>query len=177
LLVDSVRYEMLSLFLTFLLMAAAPAPGEQTAAPTRAGDVAAAKDLNLRAYVELLRSDLRTQKIAILTELMEFTETEDKAFWPVYREYDAELGKINDERVNLIEEYARSYTDLSDAVADRLATGALELEARRAQLKSKYYQRFKSVLSPKTAARFLQVENQLLLLVDLQIASSLPVVK
>jgi hypothetical protein len=115
--------------------------------------------------------------VAIFTELMEFTEDEDKAFWPVYREYDTELGKINDDRVSLIEEYARNYPALSDAVADKLATAALELEGRRTQLKTKYYHRFKSVLSPKTAARFLQVENQLLLLIDLQIASSLPVVK
>ena len=57
------------------------------------------KDENLRAYVELLRSDVRAQKVAFITELMEFTEAEDKAFWPIYREYDVELSKINDERV------------------------------------------------------------------------------
>ena len=46
------------------------------------------KMLNLTAYAELLRSDVRAQKIAILTEVMGFTEAEDKAFWPIYREYD-----------------------------------------------------------------------------------------
>jgi hypothetical protein len=39
------------------------------------------------------------------------------------------------------------------------------------------YERVKSALSAKTAARFLQVEHQLLLIIDLQIASSLPIVK
>ena len=67
------------------------------------------KDANLRAYVELLRSDVRAQKVAFITELMEFTDAEDKAFWPIYREYDVELSKINDERVTGIEEYARNY--------------------------------------------------------------------
>ncbi len=38
----------------------------------------------------------------------------------------------------------------------------------------RYYERFKSVLPAKTAARFLQVEHQILLLMDLQIAASLP---
>ena len=135
------------------------------------------KDENLRAYVELLRADVRTQKVAILTELMEFTAAEDKVFWPIYREYDVELSKINDERVSGIEEYARNYEKLSDAVADKLAAKALELESRRIALKEKYYARLKTALSPKTAARFLQVENQLLMIIDLQIAAALPIVK
>ena len=135
------------------------------------------KDVNLRAYVELLRADVRAQKVAFITELMEFTDAEDKAFWPIYREYDVELSKINDERVTGIEEYARNYEKVSDALADKLATKALELESRRTALKEKYYTRLKSALSPKTAARFLQVENQLLMIIDLQIAASLPIVK
>ena len=35
--------------------------------------------MNLRAYVELLRADVRAQKVAFITELMEFTDAEDKA--------------------------------------------------------------------------------------------------
>ena len=135
------------------------------------------RDENLRAYVELLRADVMAQKVAFITELMEFTDVEDKAFWPIYREYDVELSKINDERVSGIEEYARNYEKVTDALADKLATKALELESRRTALKQKYYARFKSALSPKTAARFLQVENQLLMIIDLQIAAALPIVK
>ena len=135
------------------------------------------KDLNLSAYVELLRADVRAQKVAFLTELMAFTDAEDKAFWPIYRAYDVELSAINDERVAGIEEYARNYEKVSEALADKLATKALELEGRRTALKQKYYTRLKRALSAKTAARFLQVENQLLLIIDLQIAASLPIVK
>src|SRR5687768_15003234 len=108
------------------------------------------KDTNLRAYAELLRSDVRAQKVAFITELMEFTDAEDKAFWPIYREYDVELSTINDERLTGIEEYARNYEKVSDALADKLATKALELESRRTALKEKYYARLKSALSPKT---------------------------
>ena len=57
------------------------------------------REANLRAYVELLRSDLRAQKVAIITEVMQFTEAEDAKFWPIYREYETELAKINDDRM------------------------------------------------------------------------------
>ena len=132
---------------------------------------------NLRAYIELLRSDLRTQKIAIITEMMEFTEAEDAAFWPIYRDYEFEMSKLNDERVSLIQEYAKTYTQMTDATADALATKALDLESRRQDTKRRYYGRFKQALSAVTAARFLQVEQQIQLLVDLQISAALPIVK
>ena len=156
-----------------LLMAGITAVGAQS---PQAGEKET-KTLNLTAYAELLRSDVRVQKIAILTELMGFTEAEDAAFWPIYREYDAEMAKLGDERVALIAEYAANYSALTDAVAEKLAANALDLEARRQATKAKYYERIKKALSPRTALRYLQVEQQLLLLIDLQISASLPIVK
>ena len=133
------------------------------------------ESLNLSAYAELLRSDVRAQKVAIITEVMGFDDAEDKAFWPIYREYDVEMSKLGDERVAMIEEYARNYDQLTDATADKLASKALDLQARRQAVLAKCFDRVKAALSPRTALRFLQVEHQLLLIIDLQIAASLPV--
>ena len=145
--------------------------------PSKQADEKEAKTLNLTAYAELLRSDVRVQKVAIITELMNFSEAEDKAFWPIYREYDLEMAKLGDERIAMIAEYARNYSNLTDATAEKLAGKALELEARRQALKAKSFDRLKTALSPRTALRFLQVEHQLLLLIDLQISAALPIVK
>jgi hypothetical protein len=131
--------------------------------------------INLSTYAELLRSDIRTQKVAILTEVMGFSETENAAFWPIYREYDAEMAKLGDERMAVIAEYANSYSTLTDAVAEKLAARALAIEAQRQAAKAKCYERVKTALSPRTALRFLQVEHQLLLLIDLQISAALPI--
>jgi hypothetical protein len=159
-----------------------PAPATSAAQPTKpeqdppaAGAIDDTRETNLRAYTELIRSDLRTQHVAIITAVMEFTEEEDVKFWPVYREYEADLARINDDRIALIKNYASHYETLTDAVADTLAYGAFDLEAQRHALKLKYYDRLKQVISPRAAARFFQVENQILLLLDLQIASALPI--
>jgi hypothetical protein len=133
--------------------------------------------LNLQAYAELLRSDVRTQKVAIITQVMEFTEAEDAAFWPIYREYDAEMSRLGDERVTLIAEYASNYSMMTDAIAEKLAASALDLEARRQAAKARCHDRVKKALSPRTALRFLQVEHQLQSLIDLQISASLPIIK
>ena len=171
-----VRHLTASVALALTIAGAAQATAAQATKATKPAAVDA-RDVNLRAYVELLRSDVRAQKVAILSEMMDFTEQEDAKFWPIYREYDVELSKINDDRVTLIQEYAKNYEQMTDTVADRIALGALGLEARRNALKQKYYDRLKSALSATTAARFLQVENQLLMIIDLQISAALPVVK
>ena len=125
--------------------------------------------------VRVLLDDGRVSEVAIITEVMGFTPEEDKAFWPIYREYDAEMTRLGDERVALIAEYAKNYDALTDEVADRLATKALELEQRRQGVKRQCFDRVKQATSARTALRFLQVEQQLQLLIDLQISASLPI--
>lgn len=157
-----------------VVQAAAPSASAQTTTAQTADDT---RDANLRAYVQLLRSDLRTEKVAIITEVMTFTEEEDAKFWPIYREYETKLANLNDERLRGIKEYADNFDKVTDELADRLVRGALGLEERRNALKLEVYNKLKTALSAKTAARFLQVENQILLLLDLQIASALPIVE
>lgn len=150
-------------------------------APLHAAQAPAAADTtrarNLQAYVELLRSDIRDQKVALISGMMQFSEEDDAKFWPVYREYEQELSSINDERLALTREYATAYEQMTDQIANRLARAVLDLEARRNALKTKYYERLTAILPARTAARVLQVENQILLLLDLQIAAALPVIE
>ena len=135
------------------------------------------KEANLKTYVNLLRKDLKRDKVAILTELMELNPEQAAKFWPVYNEYDKGLTKLADERIALIRMYAENYGSLTDQKVTHIATGLLELEGRRNQLKKQYFQRMSQAVSPKLAARFLQIENQIEEIIDLQIAASLPIVE
>src|SRR5277367_6457679 len=76
---------------------------------------------NLRAFVELARSDLKTQKALIIAENLPMTEDEAAEFWPVQRDYENELSKLNDQRLALIVRYANNYQTMSDAEATELA--------------------------------------------------------
>ena len=128
-------------------------------------------------YIELLKSDLRTQKVAIITEAMRFTEDGAAAFWPIHREYEHELSKIIADRIELIKDYAQNYDNLTNEKAKEIAGKVFDLEKRRTKLKKKYFKRFEKALSAVVAAKFVQVENQINLLIDLQIASELPLIK
>jgi DNA anti-recombination protein RmuC len=135
------------------------------------------QETNIRAYVELLRVDVKTKKAAIFTEIMQFNDQQAAKFWPIYNEYDVELQKLNDQKLAGIQEYAKNYGTMTDEKADELAMLALELEDKRNGLKKTYYEKVREQLGGIIAARFLQIENQLLMVIDLQIASSLPIVE
>ena len=107
--------------------------------------------------------------------VMQLDAEQAAKFWPVYSEYDAELAKLNDQRVANIEDYARSYGQMTDAKADELVQNAFNYRKQRSELLEKYYGRMKASLGSIEAARFVQIESQLLDIIDLQIASSLPI--
>jgi hypothetical protein len=134
-----------------------------------------AQKKNLQAYIDLLREDVRQQKAEIMGSVMVLSAEDAAKFWPIYSEYDTELTKLNDQRAANIKEYARTYTELTDEKADELIQKALAYQKQRGELLAKTYDRVKQALGAITAARFVQVEHQLLLLIDLEIVSALPV--
>lgn len=135
------------------------------------------QEANLKAYVDLLRKDFKKDKVAILTELMQLSPGEAAKFWPEYNEYDKALTRLGDERIAFIRMWAENYDSLTDQKITQIATGLLDIEDRRNQLKKEYFKRMSRTVSVKQAARFLQIENQIEKLVDLQIAASLPIVE
>jgi len=131
---------------------------------------------NLQAYTNLLRSNVRQQKAEIMGAVMALSAADAAKFWPIYSDYDTELAKLNDQRVENIKEYARTYNQMTDEKADELIQKAVAYQKQRSELIAKTYDRVKQALGGITAARFAQVEHQLLLIIDLQIDSSLPIV-
>lgn len=128
-------------------------------------------------YMELLRSDLKAEKTALLTAAMGFTDQEGAIFWPIYREYELELAKIGDARLANIKDYATNYASMTDVKAKQLVDTAFKLEEDRLKLQKTYYKKVEKALSATSAARFIQVERQIGLLIDMQIASELPLIK
>ena len=167
----------------FLFVAICPAARAQNKTePQETKDQSAPSPLtdaqkqNIQAYVELMRADVRDQKAEIMGSILQLNIDDAAKFWPIYSEYDAELTKVNNLRVHNITEYAENYSQMTDQKADELVQSTWDYQKQRAEVLAKYYARVKEALGAITAARFLMVEHQLLLIIDLQIASSLPIV-
>ena len=156
------------------LPAQAPAKSVPPAAAARG---VSDHDLNIRAYIELLRSDVKKQKAQVIGVVMQLDSEQSATFWPIYKNFEKDYARIGDQIVELIRSYTDNSANMTAAVADQLAKKLLDIEQQRNDLKRNYYEKLKVALDPVTAARFLQVENQLEKLLDLQIAAELPVMK
>ena len=136
-------------------------------------DSQAASDQNIK----LLRQDVRSQKKQLIAENLKLTDTEATKFWPVYDQYSGEMTKIGDQKYVLIKEYAKNFGSLTDEQAQSLTSRSLALDEAVAQLRIKYVPIINKVLpSPKTAT-FFQMDRRITDLIDLQLASQIPLVQ
>jgi len=131
------------------------------------------------AYVEYARADMRQDKVVTINQAMKLDQNDPNynAFWHEYYPYEAELKKLNDERLALIRDYQFNFNTMSDDTADSLAKRAFKIREKKLELLKDYYKKIKKATSPVIAARFLQVEYDIGLLLDLEIASDLPLLK
>ena len=127
-------------------------------------------------YMALLRKDLRVGKKELIALNIPLTETEATKFWPVYEQYSNEVGKIYDGRVALIKEYAANINSLSDQTAASLAKRTLDNDAALAKLRQQYVPAIGKVLPGKKAALFFQLDKRIGMLIDLQLATEIPLV-
>ena len=137
-------------------------------------EMTAQNDDHMNSYIESLRADLRADKVAIITEGMQFSNAESDAFWPVYRNYDRELVALNDDLVTLVKTYADKFGSATNTDAAAMTQKSFDIQGRRTDLKKKYYPLFAKATSPLTAAKFFQLEYRLELLFNLKLASELP---
>ena len=144
------------------------------AAPAFSQDASSNKDLNTQAYVELLKTDANAKREAVVTYIMQLSDSDAKVFGPIYREYNDELSKLNAAEAQEIEAYAKNYDKISDKEAEDVVNKSLHLEAERVELKKKYFEKMKSALSPSAAAKFYEIDSQFQDIIHLQTTSALP---
>jgi hypothetical protein len=132
----------------------------------------------IRGYLEMLRSDVSATKIRTINEVMKLTGPEAEKFWPVYRKYEKELAAVGDRKLALIREFATLHFGgaLEDKQAADLAARWLKNTQERLDLWKKYHKQISRAVSPIRAAQFLQVEHQMALFIDLNVAAEMPVV-
>jgi hypothetical protein len=135
-----------------------------------------ADEENARNYLEMMRADLNSAKVDTINRVLKLNETEAQKFWPIYKEYEVELGKLGDERLLMIERFVQAQTGntLDNKLASRLSDKWFNLQKIRLDLWKKYYDKIAEAVSPIRAAQFVQVEHEVALLVDINIASEMP---
>lgn len=129
------------------------------------------------ADIQLMRQDIRAERKKIVAANMPLTETEAPKFWPVYDRYIAETIKVNDVRYALIKEYAQGYQAMTEEQARNFINRWLTLDGDNTQLRLKFVPEFEKVISPKKTAMFFQIDRRVAMMIELQLASQVPLVQ
>src|SRR3982750_2719908 len=126
--------------------------------------------------LDLLRRDLRAEKKKIIAINVPLTETESTKFWPVYDQYAAAMKVHYDEFYTVIKDYAANQKTLTDAQAIDMVKQWSAIQVDLAQTRQKFAPMFEKVIPGRKAALFMQIDRRLYELIDLQIASEVPLV-
>jgi hypothetical protein len=126
--------------------------------------------------MQILEEKIKADKKLVVADNMGLTESEAKAFWPIYDAYQKDLAQLNDRLTKLIETYAGYYNNktLTDANAKELTAEAMAIETAELDLKKSYLPKLYSVLPAVKVARYIQIENKIRAIVKLQIAAAVP---
>jgi hypothetical protein len=153
-------------------LAVAPLAAQTASAPPDPAKVRAEID----KAIEALRKDVRAGKSDILGKTMALDSTQAAAFWPIYKQYEAEAQALGNERLAIIQDLAEHFDSLDDAKAKALVERQVAFEEKKLALMKKYKDEMAKALPAKTVARWLQVESRLNKLVELTVMSEIPLV-
>jgi len=128
-------------------------------------------------YMEVQRGVLKTEKKAVVAEVMQFTDAESTVFWPLYNEYNDKKYTLNTKVYQLIKKFADNYETMSDETAIELWQENMKIKQELTKLEKSYFKKFQGILSGKKATRYMQLENKIKALINAEIALEIPLME
>ena len=110
----------------------------------------------------------------LIAGVLDLTEAEAEAFWPIYEDYAAVKGALWDERIDVIKMFLSGYDTMGPEVARGLLGASFEIDAKMVALERAFADRFDDVLPPAKVVRLFQAENKLETMMSMEIVRDVP---
>jgi len=108
---------------------------------------------NRKAFQDKINS----MRIAFITQELDLSADEAKAFWPIYDAYTAERNTLRKDKRAAQSQTPKSIT--ADE-AEEMIEGSFENDAKEIELKKKYYGQLKAVIPVEKVAKLSAVERE-----------------
>ncbi|MCP5058440.1 MAG: hypothetical protein GY937_17185 [bacterium] len=122
----------------------------------------------------IAKAAAEAEKKAIIATAMDLTQEEAQSFWPLYDEFQDDLGELHLRKAELIQIYAETWRSLDDETARGLLAESLDIGKDRSSLRNSYVERFRRVLPEVKVLRYYQLENKLHATVQFGLAEKVP---
>jgi len=140
-----------------------------------AAETTLAQGANAKDDAELLISQIQTDKRAIVLSTLQLTDPQVQAFTPIYDEYQREMKDLFGRGSEIINKFAANYGAMTDDAAKDIMKDFFKLRDDRNAVLEKYSKRMQKALPPTKVLQWLQVENKLNALLDVEAAASIPI--
>jgi hypothetical protein len=140
------------------------------------GSTALAQD-RPSGHLRFIPDQVGADKKALVKEIMDLTESEAKAFWPVYENYQKELIKPTNRAVKMLKDYAENHQSMTNHVARQMTDEFLAMQAEQQKLREAFLPEFRKVLPDIKVGRYYQLENQVSALVNFELVANIPLMK
>ena len=103
-------------------------------------------------------NNIRSQKIAFITQRLELTTEEAQVLWPVYNELAQKKDKLNKRRKEIIFDLRNNWDNFSEKDKEAIADEFVSLKLKEAKQEVEYHEKFKKVLDIDKVLKLYQAE-------------------
>lgn len=132
-------------------------------------------DLASRSGAEISRADVRSEREALVLDIVQPMEGQEKPFLYVYRTYMKKIHTLEDRAGELIEEYVTSSPSLGNARAEQMAKESSEIDIERVKALQTMIYSLRADLTGKQMSRLMQAELKMNAITDVALAALIPV--
>ncbi len=138
---------------------------------------APAQTANSIDEAEVLISQIQTDKRAIVLRTLELTDAQVAAFTPIYDQYQAEMKALFERSAAVLDKFAANFGSMTDEAASAILKDAFKIRDERNTVMRKYAKKMDKVLPSTKVLQWVQVENKLNTLLDMQAAAIVPIAR
>ncbi len=124
--------------------------------------------------IEMIQSMFGKEKKDLVNAYMTVPSDKMDAFWALYDEYETERKNYGKQRIALIEEYANSYSTLTDDKASQLMNKKMEIYSTYGKLEKKYFGKFAKIIGGRESAKLFQLEDYIENAIRISIQEEIP---
>jgi hypothetical protein len=127
--------------------------------------------------VDLMQAAFGMAKKDVVSSFVQPSPAQSDAFWKLYDEYETQRKALGKERIELIEQYAKQYENMTSEQADAWMSKVIALQKKTDKLISTYYKKVKGVTDGLVATQFYQVESYILTGIRMELLEEIPFVQ
>ena len=135
-----------------------------------------ARAQTVKEKLDLTREAVESQRRVLVSGSLRLSDSEAKAFWPLYDDYEKERRPYDERANKLISDFLASAATVTDAQAKAMLDEAFRIDEGRVKVRRAWYDRMAKAIPPRQLARFYQIENKLDSVIRADIAKQIPLV-